>query len=295
MLNFLVDIYTVVHHMSSLLDIDFCFPKHGSRQQRSNLPEIRLVALLIIAVKLYYPFDSLDRHPRSELDIAVLKIDWDNWCELQKQYDMRFASKGKIGRGNEMLVNEQNIMNMSGEQLDEYLDWYEKTWISEDDDEHQKRGLPKQLLDMFPTSRVNASLAAVVDFDAETKAERNLVDEKLRKVQNRLKLRPAISKEGEGKSKEPLRRLGNFYKRYRKVEDLSLQAKTFHEAAASLLGVSLATLFMAVRQMERKLQVWRAKRLKERQEESEDDGLISEQESANNNGTRASSLGLDEK
>lgn len=270
MLSFLVDIYTVVSQMPSMLDIDFCFPRHGSRQQRSGLPEIRLIALLVIAVKLCYPFDMLDRHPRSHLDIAVLNVDWDNWCELQKKHDMRLISQGKIGRGNEMLVNEQDVINMPTEQLDEYLDWYEKTWISEDDDEHPNRGLPKQLLDMFPTKRADPALAAMDEFDADTKVERNLLDEKLRNVQHQLKLRPAISKEREGKSKEPLRRLGNFYKRYRKIEDLPRQAKTFHEAAASLVGVSLATLFMAVLQMERKLQIWRAKRLKERQGESDD-------------------------
>ena len=292
MLRSLVDIYTAVRHMSSMLDIDFCFPRHGSRQQRSHLPEIRLMALLIIAVKIYYPFDLLNRHPRSQLDVAVLNIDWDIWCKLQKEHDTRITLEGKIGRGNEMLVNEQDIMNMSGEQLDEYLDWYERTWISEEDDEHQTRGLPKQLLDMFPTSRVNASSASMNDFAAEAKAERYLLDEKLRKVQNRLKLRPVISKEGGGKNQEPLRRLGTFYKRYRKIEDLSPQAKTFYEAAASLVGVSLATLVMAVLQMESQLRVWRAKRLKEREEESEDDESFGEKDSVidDNDHSRASSL-----
>lgn len=293
-LSLLVDIYRAMRQMSSMLEIDFCFPRHGSRQQRSDLPEIRLVALLIIAVKIYYPFDLLDRHPRSQLDIAVLNIDWDKWCQLQKQHDLRLTSEGKIGRGNEMLINEQDVMNMSGEQLDEYLVWYEKMWISEDDDEHTKRGLPKQLLDMFPTSRVNASSAAAIDFDAETKAEGSLLDEKLGKVQNRLKLRSAISKEGEGKHKETLRRLGNFYKRYRKIEDLPLQAKAFHEAVASLIGVSMATLVMAVLQMERKIQLWRAKHLKLRQEESEEDEFTNEIGSVTNNDTQASSSELDQ-
>ena len=292
MLSFEVDIYTAVRRMSSMLNIDFCFPRHGSRQKRSDLPEIRLIALLIIAVKIYYPFDLLKRHPRSQLDLGALNVDWDKWCELQKEYDMRLISDGQIGRGNEMLVNEQDIMSMSGEQLDEYLDWYEQMWISEDDDEHQKRGLPKQLLDMFPTNRANASSAPIHDFAAEIKAERDSLDEKLRKVQNGLQLRPPISKEGEGKSKEPLRRLGSLYMRYRKIEDLPPQAKTFHEAAASLVGVSLATLVIAVLQMERKLQVWRAKSLKERQGESEDDQSDGEQDFIDND-TRALSVESD--
>lgn len=285
MLSFPVDTYTAVHHMSSMLGIDFCFPKHGSRQKRSNLPEIRLVALLVVAVKMYYSFDSQDRHPRSQLDVAVLHVDWDKWGELQEQHDRRLTLNGEIGRGNEMLVTEQDVMKMSGGQLDEYLDWYEKTWINEEDDHHNKKGLPKQLLDMFPTSRINSSLVAAVGFDAEKKAEGDSLDEKLRMIQSKLKLRPVVSAESEGKSREPLRRLGSLYKRYRKIEDLPPQAKRFHEAAASLIGVSMTTLLMAVRQMEVKLRVWRAKHLKDGSGESDDDQSVTEREPVNTSDT----------
>jgi RNA polymerase I-specific transcription initiation factor RRN7 len=280
MLRVLVDIYTAVHYMSSMLNIDFYFPKPGSRQKTSNLPEIRLLALLVISVKLYYPFDSLERHPRSHLDKAVLTVDWNKWCELHEQHDRRVTSKGEIGRGNEFLVTEQDIMKMSGAQLDEYLDWYEKTWIDEEDDKEKKGRLPQQLLDMFPTGRTNGSTAATVDFGAETKAEQQILDDKLRKIQSRLKPRAVITAEREETTKGPVRRPGSFYKRYRKIEDLPPQAKTFHEAAASLIGVSLSTLVIAVRQMERNLQVWRAERLKERDGESQDDESTSAEEAA---------------
>lgn len=270
MLKTLVDIYTAVQHMSCILEIDFCFPKHGSRQKASNLPEISLVALLIIAVKVYYPFDSLERYQRSHLDAGVLTIDWDKWSELQEQQEKSLTPKDSIGRGNGLLVNEQDIMNMSGDQLDEYLDWYEKTWVSEEDEKQKKKGLPKQLLDMFPTGRPDGSLPTTVDFDAESKAEQFSLNDKLQKVQGRLKMRQLVSVEREGKSRETLRRPGSFYKRYRKIEDFPLRAKKFHEAAASLVGISFSTLAVAVRQMERKLQCWRDKQLKERLEELEE-------------------------
>ena len=177
---------------------------------------------------------------------------------------MSLNSEGKIGRGNELLVNEQDVMKMSGDQLDEYLDWYEKTWVNEEGEKQKRNGLPKQLLDMFPTGRPNGSLPTTVDFDSEKKAEQYALDEKLRLCQSRLKARQLISSEREGKSKEVLRRPGSFYKRYRKIEDFPSHARMFHEVAASLVGISLSTLAVAVRQMERKLQCWRDKRLKER-------------------------------
>ena len=181
-------------------------------------------------------------------------------------------------------------MKMSDEQIDEYLDWYEKTWISRADNGHETKGLPKQLLDMFPTGRTNGPLAATVDCHAETLAEQCCLDEKLRKVQNELKLRPVIPTECEGEGQESLRRPGSFYKRYRTIQDLPLRAKKFHEAAASLIGVSLTTLFVAVRQMEVKLLVWRAKRLKEMQDEFEDEGLVIEHETVSSYENRAGSF-----
>lgn len=272
-----------------MLGIRFDFPRHGSRQKISNLPELALVALIIIAVKIYYPFDSFVRHARSQLDVGVLNIDWRKWCELQEQHDRRPTSNGEIGRGNEILVHDQDILTMSNEQLDEYLGWYQKTWIDENDDKNDKKGLPKQLLDMFPTSRINSSSATTADFSTETKLEQSLLHEKLRTAQSTLQLRPKISAAREGKVKETPRRSGSFYECYHTIEDLPPQAKAFHEAAASTVEVSLSTLLTAVRQIEVKLQVWRVEHIKEMKGESEADDSASEQESTGTSDAQATS------
>lgn len=57
------------------------------------------MALLVIAVKLYHPFDNKDRHVSALTDPAVMTIDWDVWCKEQEKFDDRLTSGGKIGRG----------------------------------------------------------------------------------------------------------------------------------------------------------------------------------------------------
>ena len=244
--------------MASLLAIDFTFPNPGPRQSKSSLPEIQLISLVVIAVKLYHPFDSHPRHLRSLSELGTLTIDWDIWCKSQTEYVTRHKSTGKLGRGNEVNVNEKDIMGMSGEQLDEYLDWYEKTWVKDEPQEPNSRGPPQQILDMFPTGRPDGSSPAMANYDQDSKDDRAALNQKLKTVEGSLKLRGIVSGESEEKGKKPVRRIGSFYKRYRTIEDLSPQAKVFYDAAACSVGASIPTLVLSVFRLEKKLEAFHA-------------------------------------
>lgn len=270
-LNGLVELYVVVRRLASLLAVDFMFPKPGPRQRKSAHPEIQLVSLLVIAVKLYHPFDSQPRYSRTLSEFGTLVIDWDVWCKSQSEYATRHTSAGKLGRGNEINVNENDVMAMSGEQLDEYLDWYEKTWIKEDSQEPQSGKIPQQLLDLFPTGRPDGSSPVKVDHAQEAKTDQVALDQKLKNAQGSLKLRAIISGEGEERKRKPVKRIGSFYKRYRNIEDLSPQAKIFYEAAANSAGISLSSLVLAIIQLERKLETLRGNDVKN--DSLEDDDL----------------------
>ena len=245
------------------------------------------MALLVIVVKLHYPFDSVVRYAATLNDPGIMKIDWDVWCKHQKEFDHRLTSGGKIGRGNEMKVMEREVLSMTGDQMDEYMDWFERTWVKEENQEPKKGGLPSQLLDMFPTGRLDGSSAPVIDLQDLANTDRKFLDNKLKAAQGSLKFRRVMSTEKEGKSKVPVERIGSFYKRYRKEQDLPPQAKTFHEAAANLIGVSFSTLFIAVLQSEQKVLKYRREKLKEEMEDSEDESMeqsrsISEDEAMGN-------------
>ena len=272
----IVELYIVVRRLASLLAVDFTFPKPGSRQRKSSLPEIQLVSLLLIAVKLYHPFNSQPRHGRSLTEFGTLVIDWDSWGKSKIEYAARHQSARSLGRGNEINVNENDIMDMSGEQLDEYLDWYEKTWVKEDSQQSSARRIPQPLLDMFPTGRPDGSSPVKVDFRQEAQADRIGLDQMLNTAVGSLQFRGIVLEESADSSDDSVRRIGSFYKRYRTIEDLSPQARMFYEAAANSVGTSLTTLTIAVFQMERKLETFGKKEAEDYLPEDED--LLREEE-----------------
>lgn len=218
-------------------------------------------------MKIYHPFDSLPRHPRSDADLGTLAIDWEAWCDAFAKHEARYTSEGQLGRGNEMNVREKDVMNkLTTSQLDEYLDWAERTLV--DPEPPRKGRLPKQLLDMFPTGRLDGSSAMELSFEDETRTDQISSESMLEACMKSLKIRNICPEDEKGEGER--RRLGSFYKRYRKAEDLTPSARKFHEAVASLLYISLNTLLVAVLQVERRLQVFVESELKkERESQSE--------------------------
>lgn len=229
------------------------------------------MCLLIIAVKLYHPFDSFARHVRSLADSAALTIDWAAWVDVQSSRNVHAIGDAHLERGREINVTERDVMNMTGEQLDEYMDWYERIFIDESRVEGKARGLPKQLLDMFPTGRTDGSSPTPYIHDQMAAEEQDTIEKRLNVVMGKLRLRNVVCDDSEDSIgiHEDSTRIGSFYKRYRKVEDLTPYAKTFHETAAEAIGVGLETLVLAVGQVERKLMRWREAKVKADKEEDD--------------------------
>ena len=269
-----VTLHPITLHLANLLSISFAFPSPGRRQRTSSLPELQIISLLIIATKLYHPFDGLPRHVPSLADPAALSIDWPSWVQAQKAHDASSTDEGHLQRGTEINVTEIDAMKMSGQQLDEYMDYYERTFI---DPDRVEQKLPKDLLDMFPPGRLDGSEPASYSYQEQFAKEQEAVEEKLDAVIGSMRLRNVISKESE----EPVRRIGSFYKRYRRAEDLDGYAKVFHEKVAETVGVKLETLVLAVGQIERLLIKWREAKVKEGLgEEGEEDTAGGEDEAA---------------
>lgn len=269
--------FVAVRRLAKLLHIDFSFPRAGPYYKISSTPEVALMSLLVITVKLYHPFDSIDRHPRSLTEPGTLVIDWNRWSEVQKGYDARDTAGGKLGRGNEIKVTETDIFNLCGDQIDEYLDWFEKTWVDEERARKQPRGYPSQLLDMFPTGKPDGSTRPTVDIEQERLKDEEALDAKLQAIQATLRPRQIISDKDAKFHEEAVARIGSFYQRYKKAEDLPATAKAFHETAASLIAAKSSTLLIAVAQIERKLIRWKEEHDKEGSDsESEEESAAEE-------------------
>lgn len=266
-MDFETDVYIVViipafRTTADLLLVDFAFPLPGHRPNVSSMPEVMLLSILIVAVKLYYPFDDMARSVTSLSDPAILTIDWKAWVEAHRKHEIRLRDKDRLPRGTEATISEADVMTMSGKRLDDYLDWYERTWIDDERAGEKPRGLPKQLLDMFPTGRPAGDTPEPYSHAEEEDKERQSLEQMSAEVIANLQIRDVVQETAEDDSEIDTHRVGSYYKRYRRLNDLTPNAKVFYQAVATRAGISLETLVSGVLQVERKLMIWRASQLK---------------------------------
>ena len=246
-------LFPTVQNMAALIDIDFSFPAPGRYISTSASPETSLISLLVIAVKFYHPFDSRQRYVLSLNDCAALQINWSQWTEALKEHESRLHARTHLARGTEMHVDEEDAMQMSDGQLDDYLDWYERTWIDEDRARHKSRSLDEDFRRWFPTGRQDGSSPASHDFGEDSRTEKQSIRQFSDRVIQAMLVRDVLSEEEEEGSSEDVNRIGSHYKRYRSREELPVDALAFHEAVATASGMKLQTLLKAVLQIESKL------------------------------------------
>ena len=259
-----ISLFSVVRRIAALMSIDFSFSKPGQRQQASSSPEILLISLLIIAVKLHHPFDNSPRSVGSLSDAAVLTIDWSKWMEARRDHESRLQAGKHLVRGTEMHISEEDALEMSGEQVDDYLDWYERTWIDEDRARHKTRPLDEDFRKWFPTGRQDGSVPAIHDYAEQMKMEQQSTQRASNEVMRAMQLRNVASENEEENSGINQLKVGSCYRRYRSSEELSADALVFHETAANATGTKLETLLRAVMQVEGRLMKWRNMHLTDR-------------------------------
>ena len=115
--------------MVTLLKLDFSYHALSKRTyDATSTPEIQLMSLVVIATKLAHPFDDVDRTPESYSDPSAVKINWSQWVKSAS----RESQKG-LARGEAIKVTDADVWNMNAGKLDDYLDWYQKTWIDDRD------------------------------------------------------------------------------------------------------------------------------------------------------------------
>lgn len=141
-----MDIYPAVRELQKLVGFTFKFPTAIPGKRRPlHLPELQIMTLIIIATKLLFPFDDITRYPESAKEPTTQSIDWQLWAQVQRHFDQRETASGNIGKGNEVLINEKDVFNMTPSQLDEYLSWYEKSWLD------SSKGMPSKIFRLNST------------------------------------------------------------------------------------------------------------------------------------------------
>lgn len=123
----LVEIYPAVRRLATMLGIEFTYLiSEKTRQLEISHPEIQLMSLIVVATKLSHPFDDVVRHPEGEFDPTTTKIDWSKWQEM-----MIDKPQEGFKRGEEIHVGDTDVASMSEKQMDDYLDWYQRTWVDD--------------------------------------------------------------------------------------------------------------------------------------------------------------------
>ena len=149
----------------------FCtFPSTtGSRQELplDLSPELQILSLVIVATKLYNPFDDTPRHPSEPEDPASLAINWRVWNKSQDEMprtaiqsnNHTSESKGR----DHWEVKPRDIFTMNGAELDDYLDWFERMWLApsgtDDAPENARSDFDRELFRLFPLTNSTRSEA----------------------------------------------------------------------------------------------------------------------------------------
>ncbi|KAK3485861.1 uncharacterized protein B0T23DRAFT_389038 [Neurospora hispaniola] len=216
------------------------FTGKTSRYTLLDIPDVLLVASLVLATKYMYPMDGVKRYPRDSNDPLTLKMDWDAW-------EAEFADPPEkpLRRLDFAAMDAEKVWTLSKEQMVEYLDWYQETqlksWSAADETEIER---------LFPLENV---------LRLPEPGSKDMTDEQLiarmHRVQKSMTLVEPRPETNDGKN---IKRLGALHQRFRSVEQLggSGPARRFHEKAAEISGLSLKALVKAVYSLEELLYGW---------------------------------------
>lgn len=260
-----LQVYSMVKQLNTICAFKFAYQATiETRRSALSYPETQLMALLVVAVKLLYPFDGAEvkRYPKSSSAAGLVRIDWDVWMQAKQESDAAIeqAQEDVLDPGKEMQITDEDVLNMSDVSVDAYMDWYHKTWMSERD---EGEGVQKELFALFPVQPPAADdpIAKAQRRDAR---RRILRQERLDKVLGGLQARKVITEEDlaeldrhhEGYSARMLRP-GMKYRVFKHADDLRGAAESFHVEAAQTACIDVKGLLRAVAKTEAIVDRWR--------------------------------------
>lgn len=218
------------------------------------------MTLLVVATKLFSPFDTVDRHPAAADEPALASIDWTAWNRLYPQPRRWQEYEPPNEQTRFMDLTTDNVMEASTNVLDNYMDWFQRSFAEEEvDDRDRDAPFRRAMLQMFPVDNTPLSR----DGSAEASAP---VHDQLHAVQASLKVHRVVEEEEDGATIRP----GMRYKHYRNEADLPDMARRFFEVVADIVALPLSDMVKAVFRMERKLE----KQVERRRSQSDENTIL---------------------
>ncbi|KAF8477206.1 hypothetical protein BDZ91DRAFT_672662 [Kalaharituber pfeilii] len=140
-----LEVFSAVKQLIKLKEISIKFDEapRVKRHRGGDWPEQTLMSLVLIAAKLAWGLDGIKRMPEDNMEPAAIILNQKCW--------ERFLAANKFKGDAIFDYKDMNILKIPGEELDAYMDWYERTWLSSEG--QGKTKLSEHLLSLFPTSQ----------------------------------------------------------------------------------------------------------------------------------------------
>ncbi|KAK6438231.1 hypothetical protein LTR95_005575 [Oleoguttula sp. CCFEE 5521] len=252
-----IEIFAATTRLARLIGLDFGYLFEGAKRSDFPLryPEVRLMALLLVATKLLFPCDEHKRLPTTAQDLAALRMDWDAWQKAQlRTVEESTQSESKpMSHSEAFAVTDTDCLNMGDEELDRYLDWYQNSLASETVRDQGRAGkeadFRRTMMGLFPTS-LSANQRTPVLTDKQPERDDGTT-QRLRETQAKLSTLSVVS---ENRIEDEVKRAGAFYKRHREVSELFGPIRVLYEKASELGGISLSGMVKATFAVELRLE-----------------------------------------
>jgi len=251
-----IEVFAATQRLAQILDLGFSYQLQAKESSKAKdimlrYPETRLMALLVVATKLLFPFDNVKRYPISSSDPSVLSMDWQNWQEI---HSLPVKGAKPLSYQAALSFSEDDALRAGDEELDAYLDWVEENIASEEIRERGKAGkdadFRQMLFRMFPNGKQPPGEGAE-DLKPATDAPDAMLKSNIHRVHNSLKPQRIVEPRV---GAADVNRTGSFYRRCRRVEELDGPVRTFYEKAGELAGLSLESMVRAVNLIETRVQ-----------------------------------------
>ncbi|KAF1836466.1 hypothetical protein BDW02DRAFT_567057 [Decorospora gaudefroyi] len=249
-----LELYDATKRLGNLLGHDFAPHYEGKKRLGiRHLPEAQLVSCLIVCIKLLYPLDNKERHPKSSSEPTSIMMDWELWCkQMNGVKETNGGNGGRFTVEQMTRLTEDDVFSMGPDDMDQYLDFYADTFLDEAEIERTRDtdDFRNALYDMFPIESETRHPPKQTTSGLSLRQKLDVV----RVVHGGMTVQ-AVADEGEAGIRTL--RAGQAYAVWKTEKDLPETAKMLYEKAARLAGLSMKMLVLAVDFTEARVEQWK--------------------------------------
>lgn len=252
-------LFEKVMHLIKLLELDFTTTSNkrlSAGRLLRLLPEVQLVALIVVAAKLHYPLDGSHHVLASPAPLDSLMLNWATWDELHTKHEKEreITNANTIEKSRLPGIQADDVWDLNPGQLETWLDWYQDSKIM-DNAAGEASSDPNSTEDA--TEMALDRLKRKFPLPEKTTLPRDEMEEAKLAADKHLKLlqdmhaslegrQPSGTERKRSASAEP--ETGGNYAEYRLVKHLAEDqwALVFHQRVAEKAGIPLPLLLRAV-------------------------------------------------